>query len=373
MIYVCNHPSNEISFTEIEGEYHLICTFCGYDRKSKNTTGDGLELFNPNSLKDAADNFTSNVNGEYSAEILTDSAKNNMPFVRITLTANTPKETFLWLCESGEDKLETVGPCFLIIYRLSSGCPTGVEVFASVTDGFMTGDNGKKVDLVADGEWHYAIFNFSNVKGWKGAEALQQLRIDLFNTADVPAGEYFDIATAGFFYSVGSAIEQYDMIAEKYNIKTTDFYAHFDTNNCVVDGTQYAIKGSGKQSVPMTADLTGVTLQNANSLALGGWCVTPGGVKSINYRVVAGDGTKGELKKLCDGAACVQAMVDRAANANCYFDAKCVNGGNFQGRKTISLAGYEGKTVTVEIVIVNNEGNEAVIAILNNISVPAAK
>ena len=296
-----------------------------------------------------------------------------MPFTRITLTENTPKETFLWLLEEEEGKLESVGAYFLIVYRMSSGCPAGVEVFASVEGGFMTADNGKRVDLIADGEWHYAIFNFSGVKGWNGTKALQQLRIDVFNAAGVPEGEYFDIAMAGFFHSTASAIKQYGMIAEKYNVKTADFYAHFDPTSSLVDEDQYAIKVSGKESVPMTADLTGVALKTTTSLTLGGWCLTPGGVKSINYRVIDADGAKSELKKLCDGSKCVKAMVDKAAAANCYFESSSVNGGNFQGKRTVDLTGFEGKTVTVEIVIVNNDGAEAVIAILSNVSVPTAR
>ena len=142
-----------------------------------------------------------------------------MPYTRFTLTENTPKETFLWLLEENEEKLEAVGPYFMIVYRLSSGCPAGVDVFATTEKGFMNANNGKNVKLVADGEWHYAIFDFSNVKGWNCEDALQQLRIDIFNAADIPTGEYFDIAVAGFFSSTSSAAEQYGMIAEKYDIK----------------------------------------------------------------------------------------------------------------------------------------------------------
>ena len=218
--YTCTHPSNEVFFTEVDGEYRLVCNFelCKYDRVSIDETADGLKLYGPTELKDCADNYTTNANGKYTSEILTDSAKKNMPYTRITLTENTPKETFFWLCESGEEKLEAVGPYFMIVYRLSPNCPTGVEVFASVKTGFMTADNGKSLNLIADGAWHYAIFDFSNAKGWNGSEALQQLRIDIFNATDVPAGEYFDIAVAGFYSSANSAAEQYGMIAEKYGI-----------------------------------------------------------------------------------------------------------------------------------------------------------
>ena len=374
VIFVCNHRENSIEFTDNAGEFHLVCTFCKYDRVSTDTTADGLKLFGPAALGNAGFDYTSNINGKYTATVLSDEANKNMPFVRFQLVESTPRETFLWINEKGEPKIENVGAYFMIIYRLSANCPTGVEVFVSANDADMKGTNGKKVTLVADGEWHYAIFDFTNVKDWNGTEAIEQLRIDLFNEANVPADEYFDIATAGFFSSKNSAITHYEMVARKYAIASSDFYAHFDASRCTLDGsTTYAIKLSGKGNVAMTADLTGKTLQSVNSLTVGGWCLAPSGIQSVNYRVVEADGTKSDLKKLCDAANCSQTMADIAANAGCSFGENSGKGGNFQGFRTIDLTGYEGDIVTVQIVIVNNDGQEAVIGILNNVSVPSAQ
>ena len=244
IVFVCKHSDNKLYFTATAGEYRLVCTFCEYDRVSSDTTTNGLKLFGASALANAGIDCFSNINGTYTTELLSDTAKNNMPFVRFQLLETTPAETFLWINEKGEAKIDNVGAYFMIIYRLSANCPTGVEVFISATDGNMTGDNGKKVNLVADGEWHYAIVDFSKVKGWNGTESIQQLRIDLFNAKDVPAEEYFDIAAAGFFNSSESATAFYNAYAGHYDMcKHSVEWKYVSNANTVYADTRYAVEG----------------------------------------------------------------------------------------------------------------------------------
>lgn len=95
-----------------------------------------------------------------------------------------------------------------------------------------------------------------------------------------------------------------------------------------------------------------------------------GGVQSINYRVIDEDRTVSELKNLTDGADGSPDI--KNATANYGFGDDRTLGGAFQQANTVDLTGYEGKTVTVQVVIVNGNGQEAVIAILRNVTVPAA-
>ena len=383
MIKVCEHDSNSISFTANAGEFRLVCDFCGYDRVSSNTNADGAMLFAPDALLDLSKN-QGPTNGAYIPEKLIDS-KTSMPYLRMKLIEDTPKETYFWIWEKGEEKLGGVRPYFAFLYRLSSDCATEADVFISTNDS-LAGVHGKKIKLIADGEWHLAICDFSKSTVWNGTDAIQQLRIDIFDGAGIAAGEYFDMAYAGFFSTTESATAHYNLVSGEYKFGAAQFKAYFDEVNCAVDGLDcstatnrgdnnpekaFTVTNGTGANTAVKADLSGVTLNTATSLCVGGWVVSPGGIVSINYRVVDANGTVGELRKLCDGKNGGKGILDNTASLN-YGDNRA-NGGAFQSQNTVDLSGYEGKTVTVEVVIVNGYGQSAVIAVLENVSVPAGK
>lgn len=219
VIFVCNHSNNSIEPTSEPGIFKLVCEFCKYERESDDTTADGLRLYSPDAILDAALNCMSNLNGgKYSAQKLTDSSNNGMIYVHMELIENTPKETYIWLNEITEAAVENAGPYFAFLYRASSGVTSRVDVFASGSVDGMGSDNGKSLTLEMDGEWHLVIFDFSSVRAWNGTADLQQLRIDIFNGADIAAGQYFDIAYAGFYSSEQSAREHFDMIENEYGL-----------------------------------------------------------------------------------------------------------------------------------------------------------
>ena len=365
---ICQHKNNAISISGEAGKYRLVCNFCGYDRESADTNAEGLMLFGPEFLLEMANDQKSNINGKYTASILNDEAKGNMPFLRLQLDANTPRETFFWINEKGEETLEGVGAYFVIAYRMSSGGASNIEVFISPNDN-ITDRHGVARSAVFDGEWHFEIFNFSEVRGWSGTSAVQQLRIDVFNGTNIAEGEYFDIAFAGFFTSAEKAEAHYDMFVEKYGIGGSEFYAHLDGAYCLLNGSALNPSNSKAVNKPMLADLSEKTLNSATAIQLGGWCVAPGGVQSINYRVIDEDGTASELKKLVDGANGSPDI--KKVTADYGFGDNRTLGGSFQKASVVDLTGYEGKSVTVQVVIVNGNGQEAVIAILRNVSVPA--
>ena len=118
-------------------------------------------------------------------------------------------------------------------------------------------------------------------------------------------------------------------------------------------------------------DYTNVTLNTANALTIGGWCVTPGGIKDYAYRVIDAEGTVSELKHLADPLSVDASGAITAQGTAVGFDADCGIGSKFQNVNVINLSGYEGKTVTVQIVAVNNADANLVIAVLENVTVPA--
>ncbi len=369
VVMICKHMDNEISIADEAGKYKLVCNFCEYGRESTDTNAEGLILFGPEYLLEMANNQMSNINGKYSASILNDESNGNMPFLRLQLSAKTPRETFFWINERGEATIENIGNYFVIAYRLSNGCASSIEVFIS-SDESITDQHGVKRTSIVDGEWHFEIFDFSKALGWSGDATVQQLRIDVFNGANIAEGEYFDIAFAGFFKSAAKAEAHFDMFVEKYGIGGSEFYAHFDGKYCLVDGVALSPTNANAVNKSMTADLSKKTLTSVTSIQLGGWCVAPGGVQSINYRVIDEDGTVSELKKLTDGADGSPDI--KKVTANYGFGDDRTLGGAFQQANTVDLTGYEGKTVTAQAVIVNGNGQEAVIAILRNVTVPAA-
>lgn len=218
VIYVCRHNNNSIEMTNEPGKFRLVCEFCNFDRESTNETADGLMLYGPDAILNSALNCMSTINGKYSAEKLTDADKNDMTYVHMELIENTPKETYIWLNEITEGTVENVGPYFAFLYRASSGVTSRVDVFASSTVDGMATDNGKSINLETDGEWHLAIFDFSNVRAWNGTTSIQQLRVDIFNGTNIAAGEYFDMAYAGFYANEQSAEDHFNMLADAYGV-----------------------------------------------------------------------------------------------------------------------------------------------------------
>ena len=388
---VCDHTDNNITLVGIEGEYdlkyNLVCKFCNCERTTIDTNANGLKLFGANAIYEMATSYSSNINGKYSATLLKDANSKDLPFVRMQLIEGTPRETFFWINEKDEDMLDGVGPYFMFVYRASSGCQKNVEVFISIDEQFAA-PHGKAVNLVTDGEWHYVIYDFSKSNVWNGKDPIQQARIDIFNGAGIAADEYFDIAFIGFFSSANSAKDHYKMIAREHSIGEAEYYSYFDYNSCAIDGMDcnqsatagdgittaaFALKNVSAINQPVIGDLAGKTLSTVTSLKVGGWCLAETGVQSINYCIVAADGTKSELKKLCDGGNGSSAMKDKANGSGGQFVDDDLKGGAFQGQRSVDLSGYEGQTVTVQIVIVANSGQTAVIALFNNVSVPAAQ
>jgi hypothetical protein len=189
-------------------------------------------------------------------------------------------------------------------------------------------------------------------------------------------GDTIDIAYVGFFSSTDAAWAYYEAYREEYSLprpSVANFKINFDAGYVTVNGTKYIERGMGATDKPLEIDYTGATLNSVDSVSVGGWCVTPGGVKTYSYYVIdKATGVRSKIKLLVTVTdENTGAIRNEGLKAN--YPTSCGLGAGFQGFYYFDLSAYKDKTVDVEMVIVTNWGAEAVVAKLTNITVPAAE
>ena len=143
-----------------------------------------------------------------------------------------------------------------------------------------------------------------------------------------------------------------------------------------VDGTAETTLGKGAVDAPITVDLTGVAV--TKSLIAKGWCVTPNGIEKYTYRVTDAEGKATYYDIAAEGH--YNGDDEGIANAGIssgYGENSKLNS-NFQmylPGLSVDLTAHDGDTVTVELIAVNNNGDELVILAFNNVTVgtPAAE
>ena len=144
---------------------------------------------------------------------------------------------------------------------------------------------------------------------------------------------------------------------------------HFDGVNTKLNDT--ALENMGGTDNPIDIDYTDAVLNDAKSVTVGGWCVTPGGCANFSYYIIDENGAKSERKLLVTSGNDAGDIRNEGLKRN--FGESCGLGASSGGARVIDLTGYEGKQVDVQVVVCTNFGPEIVVSNLTNITVPAAE
>ena len=370
----CAHPEKcyEYRATGDGLTYDQYCA-CGklMAKNVTGVTGDGLKLFDAQEVlsRGEGDGGTN-----YSVTTMTEGGLSFARFKALT-TKTSGNEWFFWIVNNDETDISGVSDYFAIVYRTSSGYNPSVELFISNND-TLDGSHKRAYTMSTSGQWHVAVFDLSGCTGYNDIkDVVSRFRLDIFNSGnEVKADEYIDIAYMGFYSSTEVLHQDYALMAEKYGMNA-QYKVYLDKGHAKLDGSATVLSG-GKSATnkPVEIDAAGLTLTKTNSLGIGGWCVTPSGVKEYVYRVVKVDGVKlespdviGTFKGSNSGTS--NAGVT-AEGLKLNYPVNCNLGAGWQSCHTFDLAGYEGKTVDVELVAVTNYGYTAVLVQINSIKVP---
>ena len=152
------------------------------------------------------------------------------------------------------------------------------------------------------------------------------------------------------------------------------FTVALDTSNCSLNGERGKfVAGARRIDEPWVIDASVYTLTQVDGIGIGGWCVTPEGIAKYQYRVVSVDGAAVENPTLVDYFTGVSSDGVTQVGVGRGWSESCGNGAAWQSPRLLNLAGYEGKTVSVEVVATTTYGAQIVIMQINNIAVPAAQ
>ena len=369
----CEHSdlTKLTDITAIDGNFYAYmatCEVCGLHDEITSINQEGLKLFTPDDIIAAGsiNSSAANSGGAYTWAMVDDPSV--VPHVHFEVTAQTTSEMYFHFNNSSLGRIYNVGNYFAIAYRTSISY-NHVEMIMRDTSGSPGFVFGNKT-LVNDHEWHIAIFDYSSSSTWTTETGLDFVRFDLFNAPNLSAGTFMDVAYAGFFNSFDAAYDYYGRYIEAFGMKS-DFKVQFDAISCVVDGTTFDFTADNSGiNTPMYADLKDVAIESATSVSLGGWCVTPGGVREYAYRVIDESDAESELKHWLVGGNCALDGGIGLATASLNYGADRGIGAGFQGKHIVDLTGYEGQTVSVKIYAVTNYGGVENIAKLCNITVP---
>ena len=234
---------------------------------------------------------------------------------------------------------------------------------------------GKNGTFVGDGEWHYLVIEAKSECFAPNEDGTYTCRFFRIGLAGFSAGDYLDIEEIAFASELDAA-ENY-----AYTKETNPPYKW-----CIDNGANTGINGA-TASLPFTTgaggtSATGVVdmkdsgeVSATNGVAVGGWVVTPGGTKTYKYRVTVVDGVAVENPTLIDGwtvAGSTNPDNGIVKQGTAFgWTTSCGLGSGWQGKYWLNLLGYEGKTITVEIVAITNYGAEVVFLRIENINIAA--
>lgn len=235
--------------------------------------------------------------------------------------------------------------------------------------------NTRIVTLTGDGQWHYIIVSFTDtnkayVKNSDGTYTWSYLRIG-FNPSKYDDSVYLEIDEIAFAdcYEAASVY--------MYTHDTQDYFVvNLDKGHCTLNGqttVTESVRSTANKS--LVIDGSAFTLKSPTGLTLGGWCVTPDGVKQYGYRVTSVDGVAQENPVLFStftgsNSESTNTGITNVGVSQGYIMSQCRLGAGFQGKKAADLIAYSGKTVNLELVAVTTYGNIIPLVKINNIAVP---
>ena len=154
------------------------------------------------------------------------------------------------------------------------------------------------------------------------------------------------------------------------------FIANFDAQNCTINGEKNIVVTTNvrKEGEPLVVDASALTLNAADSLAVGGWCITPAGIAAYKIRVVSINGeavAEPTLVEWHNGGNTPPENGITQVGIGKGWSVDCGIGAGWQKPIAMSFAGYEGSTICIELVAVTTYGSQFVFAQINNIAVPA--
>ena len=373
LFVTCNHDSEFSNLTATSSPTVFTATcVCGKTVEVTDVNEEGLKMFN-------ADEIAHRASGQGGANYsITKMSENGLDFVRFELSADksTGSEYFIYLAnkDSGNATNLTygLGDAFMIIYRANQKYLTSLYMFANHGEGWMN----KSVTLSNDGEWHFAIFDTT---AFDTSKDLTQFRLDIFDDAVISKGAAIDIAYMGFFNDANHAMENYKLAIEKYNFDKANWVVNLDA--FVVDGTTYnnkadntnglgPVKKLGGEWSCISVDMTDYTAATFDkSLTFRGWLVTPSGAEGIYYTITDENGNVSDLKfYLKPSALGADNGIVGATTQYMYGDGRLA-GSAFQSAKaTFDLSGYDGQTVSIDVILKNNFGQTATIMKITNIT-----
>ena len=239
--------------------------------------------------------------------------------------------------------------------------------------------NSGSGNFIGDGEWHYYIIsvnpetNAQFIPNADNTYSYKYARIG-FTPAAFDGTCYLDIDFVAFADNVAAA----EYFAYKNETKPA-FTVNLDKSLNTLNGEPIfeSNGGSGQKTATIELDFAEkAPLEAADSVVIGGWLCTRGGVASYSYRIVEIDGEAVEPISH-DWVTTPRNRIDiyTAIGQPKGYDSTCQNGAGMDNNGTavaLDLSAYAGKTVKVEMVATTNYGAEIVFAVLSNVTVPAA-
>ena len=361
---VCDHSGALVcEKTAGEATFKFVCACCGLDIGRDSTNVIVLTPEQLIGLLDSAAN--ANDGGDKkkvaSFENTTDALYNNIPYIRAEMITATNGESYVYI--TFPNALTGVGKYVSFGYR--SYDINACEMFISATGGIAGGQNKRIDNMSSTNYWSVRTFDFSAHTTFNATDGIKKIRWDFDATAKV--GNYLDIAYLGFFNSQAEADAFYAAYYAEYGLDYK-FNAHSDS--CTVNGEKYSGPGSSGLSATLEYDLSGYTFDAAPEIKFKGWVLSSLGVESFQYRYIV----EGEEPVLGSTFAGVDRKTDVGTSDYAKalgFTAESGAGAGITER-VIPIEGYEGKTVTVEIVAKCKDGKDIVVVSFQNITIPAA-
>ena len=352
---VCEKTAGELTFK-------FVCAYCGVDtgRNSENVI-----VLTPEQLIGMLDSAANANDGGANKKVAkfentTDAIYNNIPYIRAEMITATNGESYVYI--TFPNALTGVGKYVSFGYR--SYDINACEMFISATGGFAAGQNKRIDNISSTNYWSVRTFDFSAHTTFNATDGIKKIRWDIDASAKV--GNYLDVAYLGFFNSQAEADAFYAAYYAEYGLDYK-FNAHFDS--CTVNGEKYSGPGSSGLSATFEYDLSGYTFDAAPEIKLHGWVLSSLGVESFQYRYIV-EGEEPVLGATFAGANRPDVGTSDYAKALGFTEESGSGAGIDE--KVIPIEGYEGKTVTVEIIAKCKDGKEIVAVSFQNITIPAA-
>lgn len=356
----CLHKGTKLTCVMSDGgaKFKFVCNLCGADTNRNETN---VAILTPDELIGMA-SFKANDGKTTSAKAstMTDLTHGDMPFLRAEMTMNTTGESYFHIVSPSN--ITKTGKYVSFAYRSNNINPC--EMFISANGSIASGQN-KSIDAVSStAVWSVRTFDFSAKTHYNSKAGFKAIRWDFNSKANV--GNYLDVAYLGFFYSQEEADAFYAAYAETYNFGYK-FLSH--TDGVTVDSVKYSgNKFGGDNSTTLDYDFSGYTFTATPKISFTGWFLSSKGVKNYQYRYIV----DGEIVYGATFNGSNRPDVGASAYATGLGFATESGTGAGCGH-TVPLAGYEGKTVTVEVIAHCNDGTSVIICRYRNITIPAAQ